>query len=198
MRVCATTVWFLLAALTPGLAQSKKQDAPADPHTQQTTVPGVRSSGEPTKIEPAKATDIRRLLELTGVKALATQTMDSMMEGIKPLLANSLPPGEYREKLVDLFSARFRTKADPQHLVELAIPIYDKYFSNDEIKGLIQFYETPLGQKAIRLLPTVVAEMQKEGKQWGEGLGRDSMREVLAEHPDLAQALEAAAKSTQR
>jgi hypothetical protein len=120
-----------------------------------------------------------------------------MTESIKPLLANSLPPGEYREKLIDLFLTKFRTKADPQHLLELAIPVYDKHFSNEEIKSLLQFYRTPLGQKTIQVLPMVATEMQEEGKKWGEGLGRDSMQEVLAENPDLAKALEAAAKSTQ-
>jgi len=164
---------------------------------QQTAVPAPNASGKQPKVDAAKEADIRSLLELTGVKAVAGQTMDGMMESIKPLLAGSLPPGEYREKLIDLFFVKFRAKADPQHLLELAIPIYDKYFSDAEIKSLLQFYRTPLGQKTIQVLPMVAAEMQQEGKKWGEGLGRDSMREVLAEHPDLAQALEAATKASQ-
>jgi hypothetical protein len=151
-----------------------------------------------TKAQPPKEADIRRLLELTGVKGLGTQMMNEMMETIKPVLANSLPPGDYREKLIDLFVEKFRTKVDAQQLVELAIPIYDKHFSDDEIKGLIQFYQTPLGQKTIHELPAVLTEMQLEGKQWGEVLGRDSMREVLTEHPELAKALEAASKPSQQ
>jgi len=187
MRPCAVAA-FLYLALMPGLAQSApkaQQPASSSP------------SAGPAKIDPAKEADIRRLLDLTGVKALGTQMMGEMMDNVKPLLSNSLPPGDYRDKLIDLFIARFRSKADPQHLVEMAVPIYDKHFSHEEIKGLIQFYQTPLGQKTIHELPTVVTEMQQEGKQWGEGIGRDSMREVLAEHPDLAQALEAAAKPAQ-
>lgn len=190
MRACVATIWLCLFALIPGLAQSK---APAP----QAAVPASNASGEQPKVDPAKEADIRSLLELTGVKDIAVQTMDGMTDSIKPLLANSLPPGDYREKLVDLFLTKFRAKADPQHLLELAIPIYDKHFSNEEIKSLLQFYRTPLGQKTIQVLPMVALEMQQEGKKWGEGLGRDSMREVLAEHPDLAKALEAAAKSSQ-
>jgi hypothetical protein len=166
------------------------------PNASQQATGSTSPSAGTTKIEPAKEADIRRLLELTGVKALAAQMMDDMMENVRPILSNSLPPGEYQNKLIDLFVAKFRDKADPQHLIEMAIPIYDKNFSAEEIKGLIQFYQTPLGQKMIRALPMVTGELQREGKRWGEGLGRDSMREVLAEHPDLAQALEAAAKSS--
>ena len=196
MRTCAVTIGFFFLAFMPGLAQSVQHTSSATPAGRPTAVASSSPSPGQTKAQPPKEADIRRLLELTGVKGLGTQMMNEMMETIKPVLANSLPPGDYREKLIDLFVEKFRTKVDAQQLVELAIPIYDKHFSDDEIKGLIQFYQTPLGQKMIRALPMVTGELQREGKRWGEGLGRDSMREVLAEHPDLAQALEAAAKSS--
>src|SRR5438552_2492602 len=149
-----------------------------------------------TKIDPAKEADIRRLLDLVGTKALVVQTMDSMSKSIKPLLTNSLPPGEYREKLVDLFFAKFSAKADVQHLLDLAVPVYDKNFSHQEIRSLIEFYQTPLGQKAIATLPKVSAEMQEQGRKWGEDLGRQCMVEVLSEHPELADALNSAQSKT--
>jgi uncharacterized protein len=149
------------------------------------------------KIDPAKEADIRRLLDLVGAKALIEQTMDSMSKSIKPLLTNSLPPGEYREKLVDLFFAKFSAKADVQHMLDLAVPVYDKNFSHQEIRSLIEFYQTPLGQKAIATLPKVSAEMQEQGRKWGEDLGRQCMVEVLSEHPELADALNAAQSNTQ-
>jgi len=198
MRTCAVTVGLFLLAFMPGLAQSVQHATSGTPARQQTAVPSSSSSPGQPKVNPTKEADIRRLLELTGVKGLATQMMSEMMDTIKPVLANSLPPGDYREKLIDLFIAKFRSKVDAGHLVELAIPIYDKHFSDDEIKGLIQFYQTPLGQKTIHELPAVVTEMQLEGKQWGEAVGRDSMREVLTEHPELAKALEAASKPSQQ
>ena len=37
-----------------------------------------------------------------------------------------------------------------------------------------------------------MAELQNAGKNWGQELGRESMTEVLAENPDLAQALKEA------
>ena len=79
-----------------------------------------------------------------------------------------------------------------QELVDMLIPIYDKYFSAEEVKGLVKFYETPLGQKSISALPKMMVELQEVGRNWGENLGRQSMQEVLAEHPDLAQALQTA------
>jgi hypothetical protein len=149
------------------------------------------------KIDAAKEADIRRLLDLTRFTLLATQMMDAMEKNIKPLMTNSFPPGEYREKLIDLFFAKFHSKAVPERLLDWAVPVYDKYYTHDEIKGLIQFYETTLGQKVASVQPKLAGELQETGNKWGEGLGRDSMLEVLAEHPELATALGAAKKGTQ-
>ena len=147
-------------------------------------------------ISPQKEADIRKLLGLMDVAKLMSQTMDGMQAQIRPTLLNSLPPGEYREKLVDFFFERFRAKADPQHMVDMAVVTYDKYFTDDEIKGLIKFYETPLGKKTVSALPELSTELQKEGGEWGQKLDRESMQEVLAEHPDLAEALKSAAAAT--
>jgi uncharacterized protein len=161
------------------------------------TSTGKAGPAAQAKIDPAKEADIRKLLELVGTKALISQTMESMSKSIKPLLTNSLPPGDYREKLVDLFFAKFTGKADVGHLLDLAVPVYDRNFSHQEIRSLIEFYQTPLGQKAIATLPKVTAEMQEQGRKWGEDLGKQCMVEVLSEHPELAEALNAAAQSTQ-
>ena len=129
--------------------------------------------------------------------APAVQTMTSMEDGIKPLMSNSLPPGDYRDQLIDLFFAKFHSKADAQHLVDIAVPIYDKYLTSEEVKGLIKFYETPLGQKATGVMPKMVSEIQGESREWGEKLGRDCMMEVLSEHPELEKAIEAAQRAAQ-
>jgi Uncharacterized protein conserved in bacteria len=147
------------------------------------------------KIDPAKEADIRSLLDLVGTRDLVVQSMDAMSKSIKPLLTNSLPPGDYREKLVNLFFEKFTTKTNVQHLLDMAVPIYDKNFSREEIHSLMAFYQTPLGKKTVSTLPRLSLELQEEGRKWGESLGRESMQEVLAEHPDLEQALIAAQKT---
>jgi hypothetical protein len=143
----------------------------------------------PGKIDPAKEADIRKLLDLTGVKGIASQTMTAMSTTLRPLMINSLPPGDYRGKLIDLWLERFRAKLDVQQMVDAAVPLYDKYFSDDEIKGLIAFYQTPVGQKSISMVPKLTADMQSLNAKIGQDAGRQAMQEVLAENPDLAKAL---------
>lgn len=173
------------------LVAQATQPSPTGPGKEQ-SAPGLTAS----KIDAGKEKDIRHLMDLTGSSSLAMQMMSEMETNMKPLMMNALPPGDYREKLIDLFFAKFQEKADPEKLLALAIPVYDRYFSREEIRGLIEFYDTPLGHKAVAVLPKLMGDLQTEGRQWGEQLGRDSMIEVLNEHPDLAKALGEAKKSS--
>ena len=103
-------------------------------------------------------------------------------------------PGDYRDRLSELFFEKFRSKFDTKTLMDLAVARYDENFSDQEIKGLISFYETPLGRKVVTLLPKLTVELQQDGQRLGQQIGRDSMQEVLAEHPEMAQALQEAAR----
>ena len=149
-----------------------------------------------TKIDPNKEADIRHLLDVVGTTALMQQMMNSMEQSLKPMLANSLPPGEYRDRLVTLFFDRFHSKLDLNRMLDLAVSRYDEHYSDEEIKGLIKFYESPLGQKVVTVLPKLTAELQQDGRNLGRQVGRESMIEVLAEHRDLAQAIREASRTT--
>jgi uncharacterized protein len=164
----------------------------------QQAVPTVPAATTNAQIDPAKVADIRRLLEISGFKSIMMDTLASMSESIRPILVRALPTGEYREKLIDLFFAKFQSNADPKHVLDEAVPVYDKYYSHEEIKGLIKFYESPLGQKTVSVMPQLMSEMREAGRKWGEQLGRESMQEVLKEHPDLDEAMKAAGKAQQK
>lgn len=176
---------FLLFVSSTLLAQTN--DHPAQPSSPSSSTEAAPAK---TSIDPAKEADIRSLLEVTGAKALMLQRMASMEGTLRPLLVNSFPPGEYRDKLIELFFEKLHSKADSQTLIALVIPVYDKYLSDEEIKGMIQFYSTPLGKKVIEVLPKLTAESEQAGQQWGSQIGRQTMIEVLQEHPDLREALE--------
>ena len=197
MKLSLIVGGFLLVSSAAVSAQSApaSKAATKTPSSKQ-PVTSTPASSAVEKVDPAKEADIRRLLDLVGTRDLVAQSMDSMSKSIKPLLTNSLPAGDYREKLVNLFFEKFTAKANVQHLQDMAVPIYDKNFSHEEIRSLIAFYQTPLGKKTISTLPRLSAELQDEGRKWGESLGRESMQEVLAEHPDLEQALVAAQKNS--
>lgn len=193
-KITATAVLVLTYTLVAQDQSSRKPAAVQAPSKEQ---PAPTSSAEPSKIAPAREADIRKLLELTRVAALMVQGMNGAEKSMRPLLERSFQPGEYRDRLIELFFAKFHSKVNTKALVDLVVPIYDKHLTGEDIRGLIAFYGTPLGQKMIEVQPQMLAEAQNVGRQWGEDLGRQSMQEVFAEHPDLAKAVEDANKSQQ-
>jgi uncharacterized protein len=197
MKIAVPVLCVFLLCSIPSHAQEKTSPPPAAQNQAPKTArcPATQAGG--SAVQAAKEKDIRRLLNLLGTKALMEQAVAEMSKTTRPLLENSLPPGAYRDTLIDAFYAKFRTKFDAQQLLDLAVPIYDRHFTHEEIKGLIQFYETPLGQKTAGALPQITGELMERSRKMGEDVGRQSMMEVLAEHPELVKAMEEAQKHTQ-
>lgn len=190
MKACRVVLWMVALSLVSALCQGQNQSK-AEPAT-----PANTAKVESPKIDPVKAADIRRLLDLVGTKDLMAQSLGGSIQGIKPLLTSALPVGAYREKLVELFFAKFQSKMNLDEFMNMAIPTYDKYFTHEEIKAMIAFYQTPVGRKAMSVLPQISNELREAGSKWGQELGRVSMAEVLSEHPDLAAEMEEARKAS--
>ena len=191
MKAAVLVSILIFAALCVAQTRSSASSSTNSPN------PAAASATTQVKIDPAKEADIRQLLKLMGAGDLAMQTMGQMEKSIKPLLTRSLPPGDYRDKLVDLFLEKFHSKIDAAGMVDIVVPVYDKYLDASEVKSLIQLYQTPIGQKLMSVLPKLTAEAQAAGEQWGRELGRQCMEEVLAENPDMQKAMEQARQNAQ-
>jgi Uncharacterized protein conserved in bacteria (DUF2059) len=181
-----------------GQTQGHPENSPAEQQNAQAQpAPTSPVAQAESKIDPAKEIDIRKLLEISGAKRLVEQSMEASEKSIRPLMTSSLPPGEYREKFIELFFTKFHSKADTQQLLDMLIPIYDKNLSHEDIKGMIEFYGTPLGQKTLTVIPAIMAEAREAGRKWGENLGRQTVKEVLAEHPEFVKEMENSQKTVQ-
>jgi hypothetical protein len=187
VRIPALVMFSLFLGVS-SIAAQDQAPAPA-PASSDSTAAAVSAP----QIDPAKAADIQRLIDVAGTRKLLTETMTSMQANIRPTLVQALPPGPYREKLINLFFERLQTKMSIQQFLDMAVAAYDKYLTDDDVKALIAFYQTPLGQKTLTILPKMAADLQAQGMRIGEEAGRESMQEVLAEHPELARAMQDAA-----
>lgn len=185
MKIAAAVAFLWLAPVASGQSAAPPQPGPAKAQ-EQTAKPA-------TKISPEKEASIRKLFEIAGTRVAMEKIIAGMTDNMKPLLSKMLPPGEYQDKLIALFMEKFQSKLKMEDLLDITVSVYDKYFSKEDIDGLAQFYQTPLGKKVMSVLPQVIVESQSAGTKMGEEIGRQSMIEVLAEHPDLQKALQDAA-----
>ena len=143
------------------------------------------------QIDPDKEAAIRRFMQLTGGENIGPEIANGMKVLLRPTLEDSLPPGEYRAKLIDLFLEKFGSRFTKEIAIPMVVSVYAKRFSAEDLKQLIAFYESPLGRKASSVLQDIDAESQKlHGPS--EKLLQECMEQVLAEHPDLKQAMEKA------
>ena len=113
----------------------------------------LRADGEPER----KEAKIRELMKLTGAADMGKQTMDAMLESFRAT-PNISPE----------FIERFKKEVDPDEIVELIIPIYDKYLTEQDLDAVIAFYKTPAGRKFISVLPQMLKESLAVGQQWGQ------------------------------
>ena len=50
------------------------------------------------------------------------------------------------------------------------IPIYKKHFTQEEVKAIIAFYESPTGKKLAEQTPLITVESMQISQVWGMGL----------------------------
>ena len=50
------------------------------------------------------------------------------------------------------------------------IPVYKKHFTQDEVKAIIAFYETPAGKKLAEKTSLITVESMQSAQVWGMGL----------------------------
>lgn len=189
--LCALLALSALPAVSQGAkAAGQPKEAP-----QQSGSPAAPAEGKAAAatIDPAKETAIRNLFRVQNTAKLMQQIIANMSTSMKPMLNASLPAGEYREKLIDLFFQKFQSKVKVEQLIDLAVPVYDRNFSKEEIVKLTEFYESLVGQKFLAAQPQIIAETQTASMKMGQDMGRQAMMEVLDENPDLKKALENAA-----
>jgi hypothetical protein len=134
---------------------------------------------------------LERLLAVTEVeKMLGTmhQQMEVMMKSgmDQALRGKSLPPeaeqaaATLRGKLV----ASMRQELSWESMKDLYIQVYAESFSQEEIDGLIAFYESPAGKAFVAKMPMV---MQKSMAMMQQRMGpiiqrmQQSMQEAIAE-----------------
>ena len=113
---------------------------------------------------------LEKMMNLSGaleVSKTMVPQMVSMMKQASPGTADAF---------WDDFAAKWKTKfAD--RMVELYVPIYQKYLTIDDLKDLIAFYETPIGKKLAEATP----KMTVEGMQLGQKIGMEMATELQNE-----------------
>jgi len=123
---------------------------------------------------PTKRDDIRQLVTITGTMAIMKQSMERSIAQLRPSF----------KQLPDAFWAELPKEMDYEALLEKILPVYEAHFTHDDVKALLAFYRSPIGQKSIRELPLIMQESSVVGREWGEATGRRIMEKIQRAQAD--------------
>jgi hypothetical protein len=84
---------------------------------------------------------------------------------------------EVTEEFWDQFETSFQ-KVGIEDLLDLLTPIYQKHMSQDEIKDITAFYQTPAGKKFAQKTPLIMQESMQAGRVWGEKIGLEIINKL--------------------
>ena len=167
-----------------GASQNPVQAAP------QSAVPTQGNSAVPqpnSSIDPVKEADIRSLMELVGAHDLVQDGANSAIEQSREKLLATVPNNDKGQAFVNAFAASYQKKLDVDQITDQLVAIYDKHYTEDEIKGLLQFYGSPLGQKVAAEMPKIGRETQAAVRTAGGKAAKEALAEMKQQNPDIGQ-----------
>jgi len=166
MKPLLKSLLLAYAFVLPVLAQT-----PARPSA---TAPATTSNEQ-----DAKRADIRKLIELTGAANVSAEVMQQIIGPMR----DGFPqvPAEFW----DTFTKEVRS----DELIDLIVPIYDKYYTREDIRDLTVFYQSPVGQKTVKILPKLSAEAISAGQEWGRAVADRAMRKLKQQGYDKSSSL---------
>lgn len=112
--------------------------------------------------QPASKESIQTLMQTTGAENMAKQ----MAVQIIPMLKKLVPEAP------DRFWEDFFKEINAEQINELVIPIYQKYLTEQDVQAINTFYQSPAGQKLIRVQPQISKESMLAGQLWGQQIAQ--------------------------
>ncbi len=111
---------------------------------------------------PATDQTVLELMKVTGASEMGKQMMQQMMPSLKKMTP----------QVPESFWTDFMKEVNPDQMTALVVPIYKKHFTEEDLRQIIQFYNSPVGKKTIQQMPQIMQESIAVGQQWGQELGK--------------------------
>jgi uncharacterized protein len=140
------------------------------------------------KIDPTKEADIRSLMELVGARDQVQDAVNNSSDQFRERLLATIPNNEKGQDFVNAFTASYQKKFDVDQMTSQLVSVYDAHFTDDEIKALLQFYGSPLGQKVAAEMPKINREIQSQSRSAAGKAAKEALQEVKAQNPGFGQA----------
>jgi hypothetical protein len=138
-------------------------------------------------IDPVKEKEIRSLLELIGARDAIQDAASSATEQYRQKVMETAANNDRAQALTTAYLAEFQKKFDADAVTNQLVSIYDKHFREEEIKDLLEFYGSPLGQKFALEMPKISREAQQATRAASTQAAHLAWQELRTEHPNAGE-----------
>jgi hypothetical protein len=140
----------------------------AGPAEGQTLGQAAAAARKGPAIDPAFRSDIERLMDISGASnattQMATSISDAFLNGFRET-QKSVPP-RVIEVMREVLNTEFANAFNGPEMKDRQVALYAKYFTHDDVKALLAFYQSDIGKKAIATMPDLTREGSALGQQW--------------------------------
>ena len=145
------------------------------------------SSGQAKPIDFVKDADIRSLMELIGARDQIQDAVSNSSEQYREKLLATVPNNDKGQAFVTSFIESYQKKFDVDQMTEQLVGIYDKHYTDEEIKTMLQFYGSPVGQKVAAETSKIGREIQVVSRTTGAKAAKDALQALKAQNPEIGQ-----------
>ena len=138
-------------------------------------------------IDPVKDADIRSLMELVGARDQVQEVVNNSSDQYREKLLATVSNSEKGQAFVTSFIDSYQKKFDVDQVTEQIVAIYDKHYTDDEIKTMLQFYGSPIGQKVAAETPKIMREIQAASRTTGAKAAKEALQALKAQNPEVGQ-----------
>jgi hypothetical protein len=151
-----------------------------------------------TLADSVKEGDIRALLELVGARDQVQDSVKQSAEQYREKLLASVPDNEKGQAFVNATINEYEKRYDVDRVNERLVVLYDKHYTDEDIKGLLQFYGSPLGQKVAGESPKIFREIQEATRGEAAKAVKDALQEAKQENLGVGQNAQLSANAQRR
>jgi len=108
-----------------------------------------------------KASDLKKLFKLMDSEKMIDGMMNNMILALKQQASGQIQENGAKEKYdkyIDFMMNEVK-ELSKKLVNEEMVNIYDKHFTHEEIKDLVQFYESPTGKKLLEKNPEITKDL---------------------------------------
>ncbi len=136
-------------------------------------------------IDPQFKQDVMALLEVMNYRDTATKAIKSALDSNRVEIENTFPDTPNKDKIVAEYQDKLVALAQSPEFMDKLIGVYAKYLSDEDVKNLTQFYESPTGKRFSDAEIDLMNDLGQAGVELGQEKIGGILSDICNEYPEL-------------